>query len=208
MPGTISPNMLKTFEACPRKFYFKFVKRISMPANDDIFESGKNIHALAAYYLKGENIELLEKELNETEKKLWEYLKKSVYFSYQTIETEYNLSVRVGNHFLGGRIDAIVKNGSDYYILDYKTGELPKNPKYDFQTIIYLLAVKEFFKTPNIHFVYLDLKNKNEKCINFTNELEEEYHKIILDILQKIESIDEIEKNQECPGCEYSMICF
>lgn len=37
----ISPNMLKTYELCPRKFYLRYVKNISMPVNDDIFEFGK-----------------------------------------------------------------------------------------------------------------------------------------------------------------------
>ena len=38
-----SPNMLKTFEHCPKKYYFKYIKNISMPVNDEIFELGKNI---------------------------------------------------------------------------------------------------------------------------------------------------------------------
>ena len=33
-----------------------------------------------------------------------------------------------------------------------------KNAKYDFQTMIYLLAVRAFFKTDKVVFVYLDLK--------------------------------------------------
>jgi CRISPR/Cas system-associated exonuclease Cas4 (RecB family) len=48
--------MLKTFEQCPKKFYFRYVKSISMPVNDEVFETGKNVHALASYYLKKENI--------------------------------------------------------------------------------------------------------------------------------------------------------
>ena len=63
----ISPNMLKTYELCPRKFYLRYVKNISMPVNDDIFEFGKNIHALASYYLRGENIDKMELSLSERE---------------------------------------------------------------------------------------------------------------------------------------------
>ena len=59
----LSPNMLKTFEECPRKFDFKYLQDIQMPVNDDIFEFGKNIHALASYYLRGEFIDKLEKSL-------------------------------------------------------------------------------------------------------------------------------------------------
>ena len=70
-----SPNMLKTYEICAKKFYLKYVKNISMPVNDDIFEFGKNIHALASYYLRGENIDKMENSLTERERLVWEYLK-------------------------------------------------------------------------------------------------------------------------------------
>ena len=48
--------MLKTFDTCPKKYYFKFIKGLSMPTDDSIFQLGKNIHALASYYLRKENI--------------------------------------------------------------------------------------------------------------------------------------------------------
>ena len=76
-----SPNMLKTFESCPKKFYLKYVKNISMPINDEIFEFGKNIHALASYYLKKENIDKMESSLAEREKPIWEYLKNTKYYT-------------------------------------------------------------------------------------------------------------------------------
>ena len=60
MDGILSPNMLKTYELCPKKFCFKYIKGISMPVDDTVFETGKNIHALASYYLRKENIDKLE----------------------------------------------------------------------------------------------------------------------------------------------------
>ena len=39
---SFSPNMLKTFEQCPKRFEFKYIKNISMPVNDEIFEKGKS----------------------------------------------------------------------------------------------------------------------------------------------------------------------
>ena len=156
-----SPNMLKTFELCPRKFYFRYIKNISMPVNNEIFELGKNIHALASYYLKKENIDKMEKALNESEARIWQYLKGINYFSFDVIDTEYNLTVKIGNNYYGGRLDALLKDSDKYYILDYKTGSVPKNAKYDYQTMIYMLAVKEFFSTEDVVFVYLDLKNNS-----------------------------------------------
>jgi hypothetical protein len=199
--------MLKTFELCPKKFEFKYLKHISMPVNDEVFETGKNIHALASYYLRKENIDNMELALSEKEKDLWNYLKNITYFSYECINTEYNLSVKIGNHFFGGRLDALVKNDKNYYILDYKTGSAPKNATFDFQTMIYLLSVREFFKTENITFVYIDLRNKSEVQIQLTNELICEYIERLNSIVEKIETNDFTQNQTICP-CEYNIICY
>lgn len=201
------PNMLKTFEQCPKKFYFRYIKNISMPVNEEMFEFGKNIHALASYYLKGENTEKLEKALNIKESETWNYLKTSKYFGYNFLESEYTLSVNIKGHFFGGRLDAIVKNEDDYYILDYKTGGAPKNSKYDYQTMIYILAVSSFFNTENVFFVYLDLKNKEESVIRFLPDMKHEYEKILTETVKKIETYHFSTKNSNCK-CEYSKICY
>ena len=207
MQQIYSPNMLKTFDICPRKFYFKYIKNISMPINNEIFEFGKNIHALASYYLRKENLYKMESSLNEREKTIWEYLKNIDYFSYECINTEYNLSVKIEDCFFGGRLDALVKKEDKYYILDYKTGSVPKNAKYDFQTMIYLLAVSTFYKTENVAFVYIDLKNKTEVLINLTPELINEYKKTLIDKTNKIKSDDFVKKINNCK-CEYNIICY
>jgi len=211
----LSPNMLKTFNECPRKFDFRYLQDIQMPVNDEIFEFGKNIHALASYYLKKEFIDKMEKSLTPKELEVWNYLKSCQYFAYEVVNTEYNLAVRIGKHYFGGRLDALVKNGDYYYILDYKTGSAPKNPKYDYQTMIYTLCVKEFFNTEKISFVYIDLKHREEVIIPFSQDLEDEYKKRLLDISNKIDMYDSSPKKHECidsenttSRCEYSIICY
>jgi len=204
---SFSPNMLKTYLLCPKKFYFKYVKNISMPVNDEIFELGKNIHAIASYYLKKENIDKMEKFLSEREKSIWEYLKNLEYFSYEFVNAEYNLSFRIGDYFFSGRLDALVKKQDEYYIIDYKTGSAPKNAKYDFQTIIYLLAVRAFFKTDKVNFVYIDLKNKTDIKIKLESELISEYEKKLSDIVLKIKTEDFSKIQKDC-RCEYNIICF
>lgn len=202
-----SPNMLKTFEKCPRQFYFKYKKNISMPVDDEIFESGKNVHALASYYLKKENIDKIENALTSKERRFWDYLKESEYFKYDVINTEYSLTVKVGNYFFGGRLDALLKKDETYYILDYKTGAIPQNPKEDFQTIIYALAVKSFYKTDDVVFVYMDLKNKNDIQIVYTTQDYEKIREKLLSTAGKIEQLDNPSKKQDC-RCEYSKICY
>ena len=176
-----------------------------MPVNDEIFEQGKNIHALASYYLRKENIDKMELALSLQEKMIWDYLKNIKYFSYEFVNSEYNLSVKVGEYFFGGRLDALVKKDETYYILDYKTGSAPKNAKYDYQTMIYSLAVKDFFKTNHVNFVYIDLKNKTEVCIELTSDLIKEYETKLLDIADKIKTEDfEPNPSPLCHWCIFS----
>ena len=203
----ISPNMLKTFESCPRKFELKYIKGITMPVNDEIYEFGKNIHALASYFLRKENIDKMEKSLTAKELDVWSYLKSSKYFAYEVINSEYNLSVKLGDFIFGGRIDALVKLNETFYILDYKTGTIPKNPKYDYQTIIYTMAVKAFYKTEDVHFIYLDLKNKKDIEIEYTKQEDNECKEKLISTAKKIYSLEHTAKKNKC-SCEYSIICY
>ena len=199
--------MLKTYEQCSKKFMFKYIKNISMPVREEIFEFGKNIHAMASYYLRNENIDKLEKELSPKEKDVWDFLKKIKYFGYDVINTEYNLLVKLEDYFFGGRLDALVKNGNTYYILDYKTGSVPANPIYDYQTMIYMLAVKEFFKTENVTFVYIDLRQKKELEIILTEELVQSYKNSLIEIARKINLSEYYPQKTKC-NCEYEKICY
>ena len=208
MAEILSPNMLKTFDKCPKKFFFKYIKRISMPVDNKIFTTGKNIHALASYYLKKENIDNMELALTEKEKDIWNYLKNSKYFSYEVVGVEYNLFFKIQNYIFGGRLDALVKQNDRYYILDYKTGSAPKNAKFDFQTIVYLIAVSTYFKAENVTFVYLDLKNREETLIELSEELMREYKQKLADTAAKIEKSDFHITAGNCKTCEYGIICY
>lgn len=213
-----SPNMLKTFKSCPLKYKFKYIDRISLPQKASFFEKGKKVHALANYYLKGDDISKFEPTLNENEKIAWNNLKSNEFFSYKYVNSEYNLSCKIGDYWIGGRLDAIVKkhkNESEtYYILDYKTGSIPKKPEYDYQTMVYLLCLSSApFITPQdeIKFVYIDLKNNQNCVIDFTQEKKVEYEKAITTICSNIENIqipEDIEHQKMCDFCECKKICM
>lgn len=213
-----SPNMLKTFKSCPLKYKFKYIDRISLPQKASFFEKGKKVHALANYYLKGDDISKFEPTLNENEKIAWNNLKSNEFFSYKYVNSEYNLSCKIGDYWIGGRLDAIVKkhkNESEtYHILDYKTGSIPQKPEYDYQTMVYLLCLSSApFITPQdeIKFVYIDLKNNQNCVIDFTQEKKLEYKKAITTICSNIENIqipEDIEHQKMCDFCEYKKICM
>jgi CRISPR/Cas system-associated exonuclease Cas4 (RecB family) len=203
--------MLKTFQTCTYKYWLKYVEEISVPQKTSFFEKGKRIHALANYYLRGDNISKLEKTLNSEEQKLWDQLKNNEYFKMSYVNSEYNLSCKVGEYWVGGRLDAVVQNDSTFYILDYKTGSIPKDPENDFQTMIYLLALKKSLKIfSEISFVYIDLKNNQNHIIQLTQEKFEKYEKAIIKICDEIINFtpqEDIKHAEKCDFCEYRKIC-
>jgi CRISPR/Cas system-associated exonuclease Cas4 (RecB family) len=208
--NSFSPNMLKTFETCPQKYYFKYIEKISVPQKSNLFEKGKKVHALANYYLRGDDISKMEKALNSEELKLWESLKQNEFFNKTYVNSEYNLSCKVGNYWIGGRLDALMKDEKNYYILDYKTGSIPKNPEYDYQTITYLLCTSKMYGN-NIKFIYIDLQNNQNSIIDFNSAKAQEYEKRIIDICNKITNTqfpEEIEHSKICDFCEYKKICI
>ncbi len=207
----ISPAMMKIFEECQQKYLYIYVDKISLPQNKYFYEKGKNIHALANYFIKGYDVSKMENILTKEEKQIWDYLKKVKYFNYEFVKSEYQLTSKFGEKWIGGRLDALVKNGENYYILDYKTGSIPQNPEYDYQTIVYLLCADKLLKTyETLNFVYLDLKNFDEKVItldeNFKQKYEEKINKILASIEQVTNSQAVMLKNNKCK-CDYYCIC-
>ena len=207
----ISPAMLKIFEECPQKYKFMYVDKISLPQNKYFFEKGKKIHAIASYYIKGFDVSKLENALNETERKIWNYLKSTEYFKYEFLKSEYQLNMKITEYWIGGRLDALVKDENNYYILDYKTGEIPKNPEFDYQTMIYLLCADKKIKNyDSLSFVYLDLKNNSEYKIQFADELKAMYQEKLLKTLKQLDLTTNYKRkmlqDNKC-NCDYCKIC-
>lgn len=200
--------MLKTFQKCPQKYWLKYIKKLPAPQKSSTFEKGKKIHALAHYYLRGDNIEKLEKALNNEEIQIWQNLKNNKFLSETYVNSEYNLSCQVDKYWVGGRLDALVKNNEEYFILDYKTGQAPLNAEFDFQTIVYLLCVSKKYSN-NVKFVYIDLKNNQNHIIPLNNIYK--YETNIINICQSIENFqpqEDIVHTKMCEFCEYKKFCI
>lgn len=207
--NNFSPNILKTYETCLKKFYYQHIEKISMPSSASAFEKGKKIHALANYFLRGVNISRIETALNDEEKILWNLLLDNSFYQKEYFKSEFTLSCKIEDYWIGGRIDAIVRDDNKYYILDYKTGSIPKNPEYDYQTMVYLLCLDLYLKNyDSLAFVYIDLKNKQNHVIEFNETLKQEYEKRIIKACSTITS-DTIYNchTQNCKYCEYSKLC-
>ena len=207
--NSFSPNMIKTYQACPKKYYFQYVENINMPKSILPFEKGKKVHALANYYLQKIKIDRIESALKDSEREVWELLKENPFYNMNYLKSEFTLSIKLSDFWLGGRLDAIVHKENDYYILDYKTGSIPQNPEYDPQTMIYLLCADKYIKNyDSLYFVYIDLKNKQNYIIKFNEQLKEKYEKELINICNLIDSDSLYACNKNsCKYCEYGKIC-
>lgn len=204
-----SPQMLNTFQECPVKYYYRFVKNIIAPTLDSKFLVGKNIHALASYYLKAQDISMYE--LNDNEVMMWNNLKGCKYFSYSTQMVESTVACNVSGNWIGGRLDALVAKDEDYYILDYKTGEIPNNAKYNYQTIVYLMSCDKLISNyKSLNFVYLNVRTGEEEIITFSDTLKQEYEDKLTNIINDIVklSVPIPHKNQQCLRCSYAKMCL
>ena len=126
------------------------------------------------------------------------------------LKSEFTLMLKLSDYWLSGRLDALVNNGDNYYILDYKTGAIPKDPQYDPQTMIYLLCADKYLKSyKTLSFVYIDLKNKQNYVIEFNEDLKAKYRQNLLEICNKI-SADSLYcgDNKSCKYCEFNKICI
>ena len=137
-------------------------------------------------------------------------MKSNEYFQKTCIKSEYYLSCKINDFWIGGRLDALVQDENHFYRLDYKTGSIPENPEYDWQTAVYLLAISKFLKDTNaVFFIYIDLKNNLNYKIPLTKELELKYMEGITNICTKINRTNEFARNEKkCQFCEYRKICY
>lgn len=209
MPDSFSPNMLKTYELCQKKFYFQYILKLNVPRRTSLFEKGKKVHALANYYLQGFNVSEMETILNSSEQLAWQKLKQNSFYNKNFLKSEFSLLTKIGEFWTGGRIDAVVHDEGDYYILDYKTGSVPQNPEFDFQTMIYLLCLDRYLKEyKSLSFVYIALKEDKNYVIEFNEKHRELYAEKIQKICTKITQDKLYKCNlQNCGLCEFSKIC-
>lgn len=210
MDNIFSPNMIKTYITCPKKYYYQYIEHLSMPKSVLPFEKGKKIHALANYYLQRVKIDRIETALTQEEKRIWESLKQNPYYNMDYFKSEFTISTKLANYWLGGRIDAVVTQGDNYYILDYKTGQTPQNPEFDPQTMIYLLCMDKYLKNyDKLSFVYINLKEKNNYVVEFNENLKKQYEEKLSEICSKITQDKVFTPNQsQCKYCEYSKFDF
>ncbi len=186
---TFSAHSLKILEKNLDEFKDKFIYNLSLYKKDNRAVLGQKFHALICYYINNFNVDKMINSLDEKEKIVWQNLEKILkderkYFIF----TEYPFLIKEDldgwNYYLTGRFDAIYKKDVFYIIYDWKTLNLPKNPSYDLQSVVYLYCASKIFNTKNIKMRYLSLEKLDIVEIDYLND--EKYKERIEKIIQKL----------------------
>ncbi len=215
-------DRFNTWQTCPKKYYFKYIKEIKYPEFHQDYQLGNSVHALIDYYLRGLNIQHLLQNADEEILKNWESIKNHPILNKKLIKTEWSFNTKLGNtpHWLIGRIDAIFfdEEKNKFIIADWKTGIIPKNVHNNFQHKIYLYAFYQGRKDwglnimpENLCFQYFKISPDAVEIteIDFSEEKLLEYEENLEGIIKNIENSTDYPITNICriKFCQYNEMC-
>ena len=215
-------SMLKDWQLCQQKYYYKYIRKIFIPTKEENFALGKKVHALINYKLNNFDMDLMEKTANQEVLHHYHSLLKHPLLQQKCFLSEWGFSVNIKDtqNLFMGRIDAIFfdEKSNKYTIADWKTGmKIPENPILDLQAQIYLYAFLKAQKDLNIEIKAEDLKftfvkspDLQETSINFSQELFEKFENNFIKTINEIQKYKHstiIEEKNHCKFCEYKFIC-
>ncbi|MBQ4646425.1 MAG: PD-(D/E)XK nuclease family protein [Candidatus Gastranaerophilales bacterium] len=190
---TFSAHSLKILDKSIEEFKNKFIYNLSLFKKDPRATLGQKFHALICYYINNFDVSKLVEDLNEQEQIIWKNLENILQEKKKGfVKTEYPFLIKNElkgkNYYLTGRYDAIYRENNQYIIYDWKTLNLPKNPKEDLQSIVYLYCASKIFKTQNIKMRYLSIEKLDFVDVEF--ESCEKYKNKIDSIILKLKDCD------------------
>jgi len=155
----LSPDALKTYQRCAKKFEYQKVRELQWPSDIRHFDLGQDVHKLMEYQARGLDCTQLVASATPDVRWCYEQLMKHPAGNWPVVANEWGFLVPVESkqtHWLTGRMDRIALNPETgkLWIIDWKTGTAaPRFPEADWQTIVYLYALVE---------AYADLKRSAE----------------------------------------------
>ncbi len=215
-------SMLKDWETCQNKYYYKYIKKIVIPQKDKNFELGKKVHAMISYYLNGFDVTFMRKSASSEVLEHYDSILKHPLLKQKCFLSEWGFTVNIANtkYLLTGRVDAVFFNPetNKYSIADWKTGmKIPSNPVLEMQSQIYLYAfykarkdLKIDISPDDISFTFVQTPNLNETSLNFSHGLYEKFEKGFLNMISDINSYkyeNIYEQKSACKYCEYKFLC-
>ena len=179
--NVFSANSLNLFLKSKKDFYEVYVLKIPSLYLENYAQSGKNLHAVLSYKLKGQNIKKFENVLNEKEKKYLKNALENEVLKLKPINVEHSFLVRIENFWLVGRFDAVFRDEEKIIVVDWKTGKIPGGN--DMQTLVYLYCASKLYKEKNVCVTYFSLSDGSTKTFDNIENCEQ----LILNVIKKIE---------------------
>jgi inactivated superfamily I helicase/RecB family exonuclease len=236
---TWSASRLKTYLECKRKYFYRYIQKIQAKEDDELNEGSflhtvlEQIHERKDHYTSSNELELaIYKKIDELlpfddaktayRKLLWKeklkgYIERqTAHFKaeWKVIHREKEFTSQIGGLHFKGRIDRIDQNATDTLVLDYKSGNVDKEPKKlnpekitDFQMSIYsqLLAGKY----QNISLAFLKILDGGEMqevtLLEERNTLLEEHIATLKQTKRFV--AEKCEDLQKCKYCEFTLMC-
>ena len=236
---TWSASRLKTYLECKRKYYYRYIQKIKAKDEEEMNE-GQFLHKVLEYLFNEKSFYTSKEEMQKAldilldrlhpdqgakaayQKLLWkEKLKGFVdaqiaHFAedWKVLEREKEFEGDIGGLHFKGRIDRIDQDATHTFVLDYKSGNVEKEPKRlnpdkitDFQMSVYHQLLSG--KYQNINLAFLKILEKGE--IQRVTLLEERNmllgeHIITLKQTKSFvaEKCDDL---QRCKYCEFTLMC-
>ena len=237
---TWSASRLKTFLECKRKYYYRYIQKIA-PREDERFNEGAFLHTLLEHLYKDQDHfndevalqerlyrlmdELLPQEdaLIRYRKLFWKqklqgFVKEEIaHFKqgWRVVAREKEVVGTIGGLKFKGRIDRIDQNETATMVLDYKSGNLPKEPKRglnpdtvtDFQMSIYHQLLQKHYQ--HIDLAYLKILEGGQKQqVTLLEEREALLGEHIVTLKQTKGFVaQKCESLEKCRYCEFALMC-
>ena len=185
---TFSAYSLKVLEKNKNDFINKFIYNLSILKQEKNTDLGNKYHALICSYIRGFDISKMILELDRVKQENFKnFIKNHIQKKENFIKTEFPFLIKEEFdsrfYYLVGRFDAIYKENDNYIIYDWKTLNIPKNPKEDLQSVVYLYALNKIFNTEKITMRYMALEKDDFSDVVFDCEMT--YKKRIDEIIKK-----------------------
>jgi len=231
----VSASSLKAYLVCKRKYYYKYIKKISshdipsdMPKE---FEIGNDVHiALKELYSKQDSYldeDALRKDLyleldkirtsNEFHSYLIDIQKKRLELfvhnevkrfnlGYKVLKTEQRVEIKHNSMLLHGYIDRIDILNNKLEILDYKTGKYPLSNKNNFQNTVDFQLEFYYLLASSIGEVSSCAFYDLKKSKIFKDDFFKDKLKILNQYFKEMSEIEELEI-KKCEDTKHCLYC-
>ena len=215
-------NQFETWDRCKKMYYLKYIKNLYFPDDTD-YSEGRNFHALVNYYLKGFNVEIFFKNIDESLLSVWERFKSYSLENKKLIVSEWDFNSKIGDtkYWLTGRIDAVFfdTEKSEYIIVDWKTGTSSNKPMNEnYQCMAYLYSFYNAYRDLNIEldfdnlsFEFVNLSECFEiRSLGYSKKFHIEFENNFISKINEINTFSNYKDVDNCNDrfCNYKKLCI